>query len=38
MIDPIMEWLKIAEYDNKCAITIEKFVENMWLTNYTWTK
>ena len=34
MIDPIKGWLKITQYDDKCAITVTNLVENMWLSKY----
>ena len=34
MIDPIIEWFKITQYDNKILISIADFVETMWLTGY----
>ena len=37
MIDPVMGWFKIAEYDNKHAITITNLVETKCLTMYPWT-
>ena len=36
MIDPIVGWLEIAEYNNKCAIIIANLVETAWLTIYHW--
>ena len=34
MVDPVTGWFKIIQYDNTCLISIEKLVENTWLTRY----
>ena len=34
MIDPVTRWLKIAQYEDKISISIEKLVEIMWLYRY----
>ena len=34
MIDPIIGWSKITQYDNKRTISIANLVETTWLTRY----
>ena len=34
MINPVTNWFKISEYDNKKASTIADLVEQMWLARY----
>ena len=34
MIDPVIGWFKITQYDDKIAITISNLVETTWLTGY----
>ena len=34
MIDHVMGWYKIIQYDDKRAISIAKSVETKWLTRY----
>ena len=31
MIDPVTEWFKITQHDDKIAISIDNLVETMWL-------
>ena len=37
MIDPVISWFKIMQYDDKRAISIADLVETTWLTNFTRT-
>ena len=34
MIDPVMGWFKITQYDDKRTIAISNLVETTWLTKY----
>ena len=36
MIDPVTEWFKITQYDDKRSISISKLVGNTWLSRYPW--
>ena len=36
IIDPVMVWSKIPQYDNKCAITTRNLAATTWLTRYPW--
>ena len=36
MIDPIMGWFEMTEYNDKRTITISNLVETMRLTRYIW--
>ena len=36
MIDTIMGWFGITQYNNKNVITITNLVETTWLTRYPW--
>ena len=33
-IDPVTGWFEIAQYHDKRAISIEKWIETMWLSIY----
>ena len=35
MIHPVTRWVKIAQYDDKRAISIANLVETTWLYRYT---
>ena len=34
MIDPVIGWFKILQYDDKRSISIANLVETKWLTRY----
>ena len=34
MIDPVTEWFKITQYNDKRDISIANLVETTWLTRY----
>ena len=37
VVNPIMGWFKVAEYNNKHEITIINLVDTTLLTRYPWT-
>ena len=34
MLDPVIVWFEIMQYDNKRSISIAKLFETMWLARY----
>ena len=37
MIDPVMEWFKITQYDNKQKMLVFNLMETTCMTRYPWT-